>query len=402
MLTALQIRAAKPRKHPYKLTDGGGLYLYVSAKGAKSWRYDYRIYGKRETFVIGKHPDIEAPQARDVHREARKRVTLGQSPATKKQQDKFAALAIGADTFKASAEEWFTRKGVSRSASWHENMRRWLDKSIYPAIGSKPITAVTPADVLAIMNKMRDAGAIKSAEYARQAIAQVFRFAIQNLRANQNPAREVQGALVLPHPKKRPPLTAKEMPDFLVAIDGYTGRTETRLALRLLTLTFVRKLELVEAPWGEFELDKAEWRIAAERMKAAEAHIVPLSRQTVEALKQLRKLSKGHFLFPNLSRPDAPMSASTLNAAFERIGYGGRFSPHGLRATASTALNEQGFRADVIERQLSHTERDKVRAAYNHAQYLPERRAMMQHWADYLDGIAAGGDVVPLHATKAA
>ena len=231
----------------------------------------------------------------------------------------------------------------------------------------------------------------------RQAvIAQVFQYAIQNLLAKVNPAREVRGAIVIPPAKKRPPLSEKELPAFLVAIDGYPGRPETKIALRLLALTFTRKLELVEAEWSEIDLDAAEWRIPAERMKAAEQHIVPLAPQAVEAFKQLRPLSgQSEYVFPNLGDPDRPMSGSTINAAFDRIGYGeGRFTLHGLRKTASTILNEQGFRADVIERQLAHTERNKVRAAYNRATRLAERRKMMQAWANYLETLRVGGEVI--------
>ena len=255
------------------------------------------------------------------------------------------------------------------------------------------------------MRSLSESGKAKSAEYARQVIAQVFQYAIQNLLAKVNPAREVRGAIVIPPAKKRPPLSEKELPAFLVAIDGYPGRPETKIALRLLALTFTRKLELVEAEWSEIDLDAAEWRIPAERMKAAEQHIVPLAPQAVEAFKQLRPLSgQSEYVFPNLGDPDRPMSGSTINAAFDRIGYGeGRFTLHGLRKTASTILNEQGFRADVIEWQLAHTERNKVRAAYNHAEYLPERRQMMRHWADYLDALASGGNkVVSIGAGKAA
>jgi len=400
VLTATRVRQAKPKTNAYKLVDGGGLYLYVSPKGAKSWRYDFRLAGRRETLVIGQYPDKDLAEARNDHQGARKVVARGESPARAKQADKLAKRGAAEDTFAGNAEEWFKRKAASRSASWRDNARRWLDRDILPAIGRKPIRDVTAADVLTLLRKMESSGIARSAEYARQVIVQVFQYAIQNLRVNVNPAREVKGAIELPPPVRRAPLTIKEIPAFMRAADRYTGRPETKLAIRLLALTFVRKMELVEATWDEIDFDNAQWRIPVERMKADAPHIVPLSSQAMNALIELKKVSgKSRYLFPHLSRLDAPMGASTLNCAFERIGYGGRFTPHGLRATASTILNEQGFRVDVIERQLAHAERNAVRAAYNHADYLDERRSMMQHWADYLDALANGATVHNLRRT---
>ncbi len=404
-LSATAVAKSKHTIKAYKLADGGGLYLYVAPipSRARSWRYDYRIAGKRETLVLGQYPDLELAEAREAHRAARKLVARGESPSQAKRVAKLSKMLQTANTFAATAEEWFDKKKGDKSASWKDNVRRWLDKEIYPAIGRKPLADVTPADVLAMMRAMSESGKPKSAEYARQVVAQVFQYAIQNLRTKFNPAREVQGAIVIPAPRKRPPLSEKELPAFLHAIDRYCGRPETKLALRLLALTFTRKSELVEAQWPELDLDGAEWRIPAERMKAAERHIVPLAPQAVEAFRQLKQINgSSEYVFPNFGRLNAPMSGSTINAAFERIGYGnGKFTPHGLRKTASTILNEQGFRSDVIERQLAHAERNKVRAAYNHAEYLPERRQMMRHWADYLDGLASG-NVLSFQNGKAA
>lgn len=404
-LSATAAQKGKHKSKPYKLADGGGLYLYVAAtpSNAKSWRYDYRIAGRRETLVIGQFPETTLTEARDKHREARKLVARGESPARAKRTAKQAAKDDADNTFEATAEEWLTRRKEARSASWNDNVRRWLDRDVYPKIGSAPIAEVTPADVLKIIRSMADKGKARSAEYVRQLIAQVFQYAIQNLNATTNPAREVRGAIVIPPAEKRPPISEKELPEFLAAVDRYPGRPETKIALRLLALTFTRKLELVEAKWSEINLDAAEWRIPAERMKAAEQHIVPLAPQAVQAFRELRALSgSSEYVFPNLGDPDRPMSGTTINVAFDRMGFGERFTPHGLRKTASTILNEQGFRPDVIERQLAHSERNKVRAAYNHAEYLPERRQMMRHWADYLDALAGGAKVVSIGAGKAA
>lgn len=400
MLTDTKVRQAKARLKPYKLADEGGLYLYVSPAGAKSWRYDYRLHAKRATVVLGRYPDVPLAGddgARERHRAARKRVEKGESPARVKQIERRAAAEIAGDTVKALAESWYAQKADHRSASWRDNVRRWLDQDVYPAIGSWAITAVKPADVLDLAKRVAQERGARSAEYLRQTLTQVYEHAIRNLRATANPARDIRGAIERPEPQKRAPLTAKEIPAFLDAVDAYPGRLSTKLATKLLLLTFVRKSELLGATWREIDLERAAWRIPAERMKMRDPHIVPLSRQAVECFRELKALASGSdFVLPNLGSLKKSMGASSLNVAFDRMGYGERFTPHGVRATASTILNEQGFRPDVIERQLAHAERNRIRAAYNHAEYLEERRAMMQQWADFIDGLCAGADVTPI------
>jgi len=314
-----------------------------------------------------------------------------------KRIERRAAAEIAGDTVKALAESWYAQKAPHRSTSWRDNVRRWLDQDVYPAIGSWAVTDVKPADVLGIVRRVAEERGARSAEYLRQTLAQVYAHAIRNLRATANPARDVRGAIERPDPKRRAPLSANEIPAFLEAVDRYPGRLSTKLAIKLLLLTFVRKGELIGATWDEIDLARAEWRIPAGRMKMRDPHIVPLSRQAVEAFRDLKALASGsQYVLPNLGSLDRPMGASSLNVAFDRMGYGERFTPHGVRATASTILNEQGFRSDVIERQLAHTERNRVRAAYNHADYLEERGSMMQQWADYIDGLCAGADVTPI------
>jgi integrase len=400
VLTDTKVRQAKARQKPYKLADEAGLYLYVSPAGAKSWRYDYRLHGKRETLTLGRYPDVSLAGengARERHREARKLVEKGESPARVKQIRRRAAAEIAGDTVKALAESWYSQKAQYRSSSWQDNVRRWLDQDVYPAIGSWPVMDVKPADVLDLVRRVANERGQCSAEYLRQMLAQVYEHAIRNLRATTNPARDVRGAIERPAPKRRPPLSANEIPAFLGAVDAYPGRLSTKLAIKLLLLTFVRKSELIGATWDEIDFDRAEWRIPGERMKMRDPHIVPLSRQAVEAFRELKALASGsEYVLPNLGSLKRPMGASSLNVAFERMGYGERFTPHGVRATASTILNEQGFRPDVIERQLAHTERNRIRAAYNHADYLEERGSMMQQFADYIDGLCAGADVTPI------
>jgi integrase len=321
-----------------------------------------------------------------------------ESPARVKQIRRRAAAEIAGDTVKALAESWYAQKGPHRSASWRDNVRRWLDQDVYPPIGSWAITAVKPADVLDLVKRVANERGARSAEYLRQMLAQVYEHAIHNLRATTNPARDVRGAIERPAPKHREPLSANEIPDFLEAVDAYSGRLSSKLAIKVLLLTFVRKSELIGATWEEIDFNRAEWRIPGERMKMKGPHIVPLSRQAAECFRELKALSSGSaFVLPNIGSLKRPMGASSLNVAFERMGYGERFTPHGVRATASTILNEQGFRPDVIERQLAHAERNRIRAAYNHADYVEERRAMMQQWADYIESLCAGADVTPIH-----
>lgn len=405
MLTDTKAKNAKPgqppRKiytgKPYKLGDRDGLYLFVKPSGAKSWRYDYRIAGARETLTIGLYPDVSLTHAREELASARRLVARGVSPARAKQESRAKARTARANTVQAFGEKWYGSKAPHRSKSWQGNAKRWLEQDIYPALGSKPIADVTSDDVERLVRAMAAKRGAKSAHYARLVLAQVFRSLPRELRLG-NPARDVGSVIEFPKAKpKGRPLSAKEIPAFLDAIDRYPAQPGTKLATRLLMLTFVRKLELIHAPWDELDLKRAEWVISAERMKMDKPHIIPLSRQAVACFERLQELACGSaFVFPNNSDPKRPMSASTLNVLFNRAGWAGRFTPHGVRSTASTALNAQGWSADAIERQLAHTERDLVRAAYNHADFLDERRRMLQAWADYLDGLSAGANVTPI------
>ncbi|HZM33873.1 MAG TPA: tyrosine-type recombinase/integrase [Burkholderiales bacterium] len=402
MLTDTKARAAKAREKPYKLGDREGLYLYVTPTGAKSWRFDYRLAGARETLTVGRYPDVGLGAARDALSRARALLARGESPARAKQHQKATARVARANTLQALAEKWYAGRKDARSESWRGNARRWLEQDVYPALGSKPIREVNGDDIERLVRRIAEERGVRSAHYVRLLLAGVFRSVPRHLNVG-NPARDVAGILELPKGKARGhPLSAKEIPGFLEAADRYPGRTSTKLAIKLLMLTFVRKRELVEAPWEELDLERGEWVISAARMKMDKPHIVPLSRQALDCFEKLKPLAMGSpYVFPNLGDPRRPMSASTLNKAFDEIGYGGKFTPHGARSTASTALNAQGWSADAIERQLAHTERDLVRAAYNHADYLEERRRMMQSWADLIDGLCAGANVSPIKKAAA-
>jgi integrase len=397
MLTDTKARAAKASRKTYKLTDRDGLYLFITPTGAKSWRYDYRIAGVRQTLTFGRYPDISLTVARDRLAEARRKVAQGISPAEVKQAGKAEAKIARANTVQALGKGWYQARSTSRSKSWCDNARRFLEQDIYLALGNKPIRDVTADDVERLVRKVAEKRGAKSAHYMRLTLAGLFKSLPRSLNAG-NPARDAGTVIELPRAKpKGRPISAKEIPAFLEAADRYPGRPQTKLAIRLLMLTFTRKRELIEATWSEIDLERAQWVIGAERMKMDKPHIVPLSCQAIECFKRLKELAgDSDYVFPNLGDPRKPMGASTLNKAFDEFGYGGRFTPHGARSTASTLLNSQGWSADAIERQLAHTERDLVRAAYNHADYMEERRKMMQGWADYLDGLASGADVVAI------
>jgi len=406
MLTDTEARQVKAAPKPQKLADGAGLYLYVAASGAKTWRYDFRFLGRRQTLTIGPYPEVSLQKARKRHRAARELLQDGLNPAVAKQREKRSQHAAAANTLEAVAQDWLEETRPHRSRSWAVMVGGWFRNHINPVLGNRPLDSIEPADVLALVRSIA-AGTAKScgkggpqprtAENVRWIISRVYRYANRNLKTKINPARDIQGAIQLPPTKHHQPLKAKEIPAFLKNIDAYVGRPETRIALKLLALTFVRGGELVGATWEEFDLELKEWRVPAGRMKMKEEHIVPLSRQAIACIKELKPLT-GHrqHLFPHLGEPKRPMSDETLRSALIKMGYKGKFSPHGIRATASTLLNEQGWRPDVIEKQLAHMERDRIRAAYNRADYMTERRKMMQSWADYLDDLKSYGKIVNL------
>jgi len=384
MLTDKAVKAAKPApgNRYRKLADQGGLYLFCTNDGTRSWRYDYRLAGKRKTFTIGLYPETSLAEAREHHSDARKLVGAGQCPVLIKRRKRQAAILGAENTVRAIAEAWYAELAPHKSESWRVGHRTRLDKYIYPAMGNLPITDIEAADVLALVKGIKFP---KTAEYTRQILARVFSFAIRNLRTKSNPAREIQGVVMVPGAVHHKPIAAKDIPAFIDKIDGYGGRPHTKLAAKLLLLTMVRKRELIEAIWDELDLDNALWTIPAERMKRRFGHVVPLSKQALEAFQELQPMACGsRYVFPNFGNPRKPMSPATLNVMFDQLKLD--VSPHSLRATASTVLNESNqFRADVIERQLSHIERNRIRASYNQAEYLDERRAMLQWWADFID-----------------
>lgn len=393
-LSDVQIRNAKPSSKPYKLADGGGLYVLVKPDGAKYWRLKYRFSGKEKLLALGVYPLVRAPAARAARDEAKRRLTDGRDPAHARREDRRAAQISAANTFEIIAREWVEQQ---RNRWTPDHAGRVLDSLIadaFPEFGFRSIAEITAPEVLAALRKVEARGALEVASRVYQRCGAVFRYAIATGRCKLNPVPDLQGALKAPKREHRAALSAADLPAYLHKLATYDGQLQTKLALKLLALTFVRTGELRGAEWSEFDLEHCEWRIPAERMKMRAPHIVPLSRQALAVLEQLKPLTgDGQYLFPNQHKPNACMSENTMLYALYRMGYHSRATGHGFRATASTILNEQGWRADAIERQLAHAEKNKVRAAYHRSEYLADRRKMMQAWADHLDTLASSAKI---------
>lgn len=339
--------------------------------------------------ALGVYPEVSLIEAREKRLEAKKTIAAGKDPNEVKKDAKRSAVLATENTFESVAREWY----ASRKHTWAPNSAQMilsrLERHILPKLGPSPISTITAPEVLSMLRVVENAGALDTARRVMQMCGQVFMYAIATGRAVRNPVPDLKGALKPPVVTHHSFLRADELPEFLQALEKYDGAQQTKLALRLLLLTFVRTLELRGAEWKEIDWGNAEWRIPAERMKMKEQHIVPLSRQALDVLRQLQQHSGNRqYIFPNHHTPASFMSENTMLYALYRMGYHSRATGHGFRSTASTILNENGFMPDVIERQLAHNERNSVRAAYNHAQYLPDRRKMMQWWADYLDEVA--------------
>ena len=397
MLTDTQIRNAKPAAKSIKLADSQGLYLEVTPSGGKHWRYRFRLDGKESLFGIGEYPDVKAAEARQLRDEARKLVKQGINPAQQRKQDKIVKKYERANTFEAVAAEWYAEKSAPWSKGYSGHVETILKNDVNPHIGRLPIKDIKTPAVHDLIRKIESRQAPTRALLARQIIGSVFRLAIKTHRADYNIVDPLKGDIARRVVEHRKHLKGDDLPDFLRMLEDYTGHVTTAIAMKLLMLTAVRPGEMCGAAWAEFNTDKAEWRIPAARMKMKEEHIVPLSQQALKLLEQLRELTgHGKFLFPAQGTKSQTMPTATLRNAVAKMGFSDRFSPHGARGTFSTMCNEAGYRPDVIERQLAHAERNKVRASYNQAEYMPERRKMMEQWANTLDALKAEADVIPM------
>jgi len=405
-LNTKQIDNAKLKKKLYRLFDGHGLYLEVTPSGGKYWRLKYRFDHKEKRITFGPYPQISLLEAREMREAARKKVALGIDPIEdKKDQRRIAALGAE-NTFETVAREWHKLN----KDSWHDiyggHILHRLEMDIFPRIGKLPIAKIKPLHILDALRLIEKRGAGEVARRTLQYCSQVFRYAIITERAERNPAHDLKGALKPIKHGHYAAIGIDEMPDFLRALDRNDARLfpQTRDAVRLLMLTFVRTGELIGAKWGEFDLDNAAWNIPAERMKMRRPHFVPLSRQVLDILKEQHKLtSNWDWVFPNQAHPKKHMSNNTVLGAIERLGYKGRMTGHGFRALAMSTIKEKlGYRHEVIDRQLAHVPANKVDAAYDRAQFLDERRVMMQKWADYIDNIATTGKIIHVDFAQAA
>ncbi|WP_374663290.1 tyrosine-type recombinase/integrase [Ramlibacter sp.] len=392
-LTDTAIKKAKPGAKPVKLADEKGLYLLVAPTGSKLWRWKFRVDGKEKVLALGAYPDVSLAQAREGMAEARKLLAAGTDPMARRKAEKVARKLSAENSFAAVARLWWEHWKTTRSESHTGYVIRRLEADVFPAIGARPIDAIEAPELVAMVKAIAERGALDIAKRALQTTGQVFRYAIAHGKATRNPVADIKPGDILPARKKvnYARVDAKELPELLRHIEGYQGAAVTRLAIKLMALTFVRTSELIGARWEEFDLDAARWDIPAERMKMKTPHIVPLSAQAVNILKALHIVT-GHspMVFPGERDHEKPMSNNTILGALARMGYKGRMTGHGFRGIASTLLHEMGFNHAHIELQLAHQERNAVSAAYNHATYLRERAKMMQQWADYLDGCTTG------------
>ena len=387
-LTDTFLRSVKATGQVQKKADGGGLYIHVSPTGGKLWRMAYSFDGKQKTLSFGAYPAVSLKDARQKREEAKEQLAKGIDPGAQKKAVKAAIKTESTSSFEVVAREWFDKFKDSWVDHHGKKIFARLEKDIFPLIGGKAIGSVTAPELLEVLRRIEARGAIETAHRTLQNCGQIFRYAIATGRAERDPAADLRDALSPVNSTNFASITEpKDIGTLLRDIDEYTGNLIVRAALRMAPYVFVRPGELRRAEWSEFNMIDAEWRIPASRMKMKEKHIVPLSRQVVSILEDLHQYT-GHtrYLFPSMRANSAPISDVTLLAALRRMGYDkDTMTVHGFRSMASTLLNEQGYNRDWIERQLAHGERNTVRASYNFAQYLPERRKMMQAWADYLD-----------------
>ncbi|MDR3361535.1 MAG: integrase arm-type DNA-binding domain-containing protein [Desulfovibrio sp.] len=397
-LTDTTIKALKPKDRPYKESDGGGMYLEVAPGGGKWWRLKYRLGGKEKRISLGVYPDVGLKEARERREQAKKQLAQGIDPAAHKQAVKAAATIQAKEqavTFEAVAREWYAKKTSAFTPGHQKKILSRLEKQLFPHIGDRPFSSLEPADILAAVQRAEDRGAIETAHRLVQLAGQVCRYARLVGYVKYDIASGLTEALPPVRTEHYAAITdPAEIGHLLRSIDAYQGEPSIVYALKIMPYVFVRSGELRAAEWQEIDMEAGEWIIPAGRMKMRRPHIVPLARKVVDLLEALGGLTgDGRYLFPSSFSASRCISDMGLLNALRRMGFGKeQMTVHGFRSTASTLLNEQGYRPDVIEAQLAHGEKNAIRGAYNRAEYLPERRRMMQEWADYLDGLRAAKD----------
>lgn len=407
-LTDTAIRNTKPGEKPRKLADEKGLFLLINPNGSKWWRFKYRFLGKEKLLSVGVYPDTGLKEARSRRDDARKLLADGLDPGEHRKAAKAERLAEAANSFEAIARRWHAKVSTELVPEYAEKIWRSLEADVLPEIGTHPIGEIKPPEVLAMLRKIEARGALETLKRVRQRCSDIFTFAIaEGVRESENPVTGLEKALQTAKAQHYPSLHVRQLPEFFIRLDTARISLPVKLAIQLAVLLFLRPGELRAARWEEIDLESATWIVPGERdrergmigMKMRENHVVPLSRQAVEIFRQLEPYSGGRELvFPNRNDPTRPMSDGTVNSALRALGYdGGEVTGHGFRATAASALAEMGFRKEVIDRQLSHKERNQVLAAYVHqAEYIDERRKMMQAWGDHLEALRHGATVIPM------
>nr|DAX65560.1 MAG TPA: Integrase [Caudoviricetes sp.] len=384
MLNDTQIRKAKPQEKPYKLTDSSGLYIVINPNGSKLWRYRFRLDGKESVFAIGAYPDVSLAEAREKRKEARLLVQQGINPAKDRAEKKRQNARQNRNTFEAIAEEYLASKTISDGSI--KAIHCMLKKYAYPIIGDTPITKVTPRQIMECLDVCKDKGVIVSGIYTRQHMSAVFLYAIRTMRAEVDPTLAFAGYLKRPEITHAKAMTVEQIKAFKKSLENYNGSFVVKKAAQLLLYTAVRTIEARRAEWADIELSAAIWRIPANKMKKSRMHVVPLSSQVVELLKELHTMTgNGRLLFPNSKRPDDMLSATTINRALEYMGL--TISGHDFRATLATNLSEMGYEHEYIKAQLAHAKDNQTDAAYFHAKFITQRRQMLQDWADFVDSL---------------
>lgn len=394
-LTDSAIKVAKPKEKPYKLSDGQGLYLEVMPNGSKLWRLKYRHSDKEKRLALGAYPTVPLQKARQRRDEARQRLAEGIDPGEQRKATKQAQKAEGL-TFETLAREWYAYNAPRWAEATRYKAELYLNNDMIPVIGSRPVKTITRPELVELVRKVEARGTLNAAGKIRQWLHQIFRYGLAKGSVEHNPATDLDVVAAPPKARRHHPhVPLSELPELLEKLEVGRLSSLTRWAIRLLILTAVRPGELRAAPWTEFDLEKATWTIPKERMKARRPHVVPLPRQALAILRQLEEVTGRYtLLFPGQQNIERPMSENTINKALKLIGYEGRQTGHGFRHLLSTELNSRSYNRDWIERQLAHGDQDEIRDTYNHATYLEQRREMMQAWADSLDALCSGANVV--------
>lgn len=382
MLTVKQIDAAKPKDKPYRISDGNGLYLYIPASGKKVWQLRYQFEGKEKIHTVGKYPEIGPADARNIAFEVKRDLAIGLNPATKKKQQEKAP-----DTFSSIYEEWYKHKRQVWSEGYAVELQRMFEADILPYIGKMAMDDIEPMTLLKVLRRFEERGAMERANKARRRCGEVFRYAVVTGRAKYNPAPDLADAMKGYRKKNFPFLPAEQIPAFNQALAGYSGSIVSKIATQVLQYTAMRTKELRSMQWANVDFENRIITIDAEVMKSRKQHLVPMSQQVHDLLRQLQPITSiSPFVFAGRNDKKKSISENAVLLVIRQIGYEGLASGHGFRHQFSTILNEHGWPHDAIERQLAHVDRNNIRGIYNHAQYLEKRKEMMQWWADYIDG----------------